>query len=113
MATPVMVGLAAAGAALAARAAVRAWQALQGMPARPSFPRAFLQNGFEATMSRAEALHILGLREGASRDKIREAHRRLMRINHPDAGGSAYLATKVNEAKDVLLGTGRRATSGF
>lgn len=91
---------------------MRAWQALQAMPARPKFPRAFLQGGFETDMSRKEALNVLGLREGAARDKIREAHRRLMRNNHPDTGGSAYLAMKVNEAKDVLLGGGRRATGG-
>jgi DnaJ family protein C protein 19 len=113
MATPILAGVAVAGAALAGRAAIRAWQALKAAPARPKFPRAFLQGGFEPTMSRTEALQILGLREGAPREKIREAHRKLMRINHPDTGGSAYLAAKVNEAKDVLLGTGRRPTAGL
>lgn len=112
MATPVVVGATAAGVALAGRAALRAWQAVQAMPARPRFPRAFTQGGFEVQMSRREALHVLGLREGVSRDKVREAHRRLMRNNHPDIGGSAYLATKVNEAKDVLTGGGRRVTGG-
>jgi DnaJ family protein C protein 19 len=112
MATPLLAGIAVAGAALAGRAAIRAWQVLKTAPARPKFPRSFLQGGFEPTMSRTEALHILGLREGAPREKVREAHRRLMRINHPDTGGSAYLAAKVNEAKEVLLGTGRRPTAG-
>jgi len=57
-----------------------------------------------STMSRAEALKVLGLSAGASADDIREAHRRLILQNHPDRGGSDYLASKINEAKDVLLG---------
>lgn len=55
-------------------------------------------------MSRGEALSVLGLQEGCTSDDIREAHRRMMKSAHPDAGGSDYLAAKVNEAKDVLLG---------
>lgn len=55
-------------------------------------------------MSRGEALSVLGLQEGCTSNDIREAHRRMMKSAHPDAGGSDYLAAKVNEAKDVLLG---------
>jgi hypothetical protein len=55
------------------------------------------------TMSRTEALRVLGLPDGASEDDIRAAHRKLIMSNHPDKGGSDYLASKINEAKDVLL----------
>ena len=55
-------------------------------------------------MSRSEAYSVLGLDAGASDDAIRAAHRRLMQQIHPDKGGSNYLAAKINQAKDVLLG---------
>ncbi len=55
-------------------------------------------------MSKDEALEVLGLAAGAGAPAIHEAHRRLMQIVHPDRGGSAYFAVKVNQARDVLLG---------
>lgn len=55
-------------------------------------------------MSRAEALSVLGLHDGASEAEIRAAYLRLMRTAHPDRGGSDWLAARVNEARDVLLG---------
>ena len=55
-------------------------------------------------MSREEAFQVLGLHVGASEADIRAAHHRLMRAAHPDAGGSDWLASRVNQARDVLLG---------
>jgi hypothetical protein len=60
--------------------------------------------GPRTDMTRQEALAILGLQEGATDEEIRAAHRRLIVRMHPDAGGSAELAARINRAKDVLLG---------
>ena len=55
-------------------------------------------------MSREEACEVLGVGVAATPEEITEAYRRLMQKMHPDQGGSTYLAAKINQARDVLLG---------
>ncbi len=58
----------------------------------------------DPAMTREEAYEVLGLPAGASQEEIRLAHRRLIQRLHPDRGGSAYLAARLNQARRVLLG---------
>ena len=54
-------------------------------------------------MSLSEARSILGVGEGASRQEIQAAWKRLMARTHPDQGGTEGLAIRVNAARDRLL----------
>ena len=80
------------------------WQASRGRRVNGPGMRDRTASRTQAPMSRHEAYEILGLRPGASDTEIREAHRRLMRAAHPDTGGSDWLASRVNQARDILLG---------
>merc|ERR1712224_790884 len=96
-----------AGAKAAGEGAKAASSAMGGAGAAFSKLKNFVsaadKGGFADPMTRREAFHVLGLKEGSNRTKVREQHKKLMILNHPDAGGSPFLASKVNEAKDYIL----------
>mmetsp|Transcript_9852 Transcript_9852/g.19661 ORF Transcript_9852/g.19661 Transcript_9852/m.19661 type:complete len:120 (-) Transcript_9852:653-1012(-) len=118
MASAFMLAAGVAAAALAGRAILR--QAQTGGPAAGAgffshfsgAIRGGSEKGFEEPMSRAEAAKILGVRVGADKETIGKVHRKLMILNHPDRGGSPFLATKVNEAKETLTG-GNKSNNPF
>lgn len=63
----------------------------QGAQARP------------AGRAERKARDLLELPRHADEAMIRAAHRRLIARVHPDAGGTAELARRVNQARDILL----------
>lgn len=103
MTTPIIAGASVAALALTGRAAILSFEAWRKAPPRM---RKFYDGGFEPEMTKREAALILGVRESAAKDKVLAAHRKVMIANHPDAGGSDYIATKINEAKAKLLKKG-------
>lgn len=92
------------GALALGTAAVLAWQgslwSYLGGRAKVSEGRPQAQM---TSMTRKEALDILELGPDPTAEEIKDAHHAMMMKNHPDQGGSDYFATKINQAKDILL----------
>ncbi|KAF8071842.1 hypothetical protein FPV67DRAFT_1778989 [Lyophyllum atratum] len=98
MATPVILGVSAIAAAVLGRSVIK-----RGLFAGKGAAEQWAKGGFKAKMDRKEAISILGLKDGPQlRTRLKDAHRHIMLANHPDRGGSPYLASKINEAKDLL-----------
>jgi len=76
------------------------WRMIRGQPADSAPPPP--PQG-DSALTRAQAFEILGLSPDAGPDEIRAAHLRLMQANHPDRGGSTWIAARLNQARDLLL----------
>ena len=93
---------------------MRAFQRFQAMPKAPKGFKSLPKGGFEPKMSRREAALIVAIKyffptsdfDGSERNfskqKLAERYKTVMLANHPDRGGSPYLALKINEARRVL-----------
>ncbi|XP_035532414.1 dnaJ homolog subfamily C member 15 [Morone saxatilis] len=112
--TLIAVGLGVAAAGFAGRYAFQLWKPLgqvfsETVKKMPSSAfSSYYKGGFNQKMCKREASLILGISPTSTKTKVREAHRRIMVLNHPDKGGSPFLAAKINEAKDLLDKESRR-----
>uniref|UniRef100_A0A8C5VCF8 Mitochondrial import inner membrane translocase subunit TIM14 n=1 Tax=Microcebus murinus TaxID=30608 RepID=A0A8C5VCF8_MICMU len=82
-------------------------QVFQNLP-KPGLGGGYCRGGFEPKMTKLEAALILGVSPTANKEKIRDAHGRIILLNQPDKGGSPYIAAKINEAKDLLEGQDKK-----
>ncbi len=85
--------------------AYAAWRMISSV--RQQMPKGSQRSANEmhssSDMTIKEAYEILGIKPGASEEEILAAYRQLMAKCHPDAGGNDWMASKLNEAKDILL----------
>ncbi|KAH0709979.1 hypothetical protein KY284_011406 [Solanum tuberosum] len=124
-AAPIVAGVAIVPAPYVSRYEVQAWQSFKVRPPTARM-RKFYGGDFQPKMSRMKAALILGVslkvcrkqspyphKESTEAHRVREAHKKVTVANHPDAGGNHYLASKIKEAKDTLLGKTENSGSAF
>jgi predicted lipid-binding transport protein (Tim44 family) len=71
--------------------------------ARINAARAPRQPPLSSKMTDQDARSLLGVGPDATAEEIPAAYTRLMRMAHPDKGGTTGLATQLNAARDRLL----------
>lgn len=69
---------------------------------KPEIKKKFILHTREK-IDKTTAYQILELRKGASFEEVEQAYKRLILKNHPDNGGSTYLAKLIIEAKTILM----------
>ena len=110
MAHFILAGAAAVSGLYAARVGLRVAQRMSEQKIGQNYSKggseAFRMHigGFDEYVSAHEARLILGVNESATKEEIKKTHRALILRNHADRGGSPYLARKINESRDVLMG---------
>ena len=107
MASTLAIGIGIAATAFLGRAGLVALRRYRNPSQFSSLGKPFYKGGFENKMTKREASLILEIPERAMnrpdwKEKLRKRHREVMLLNHPDRGGSPYVASKVNEAKEIL-----------
>nr|ACO15539.1 Mitochondrial import inner membrane translocase subunit TIM14 [Caligus clemensi] len=110
MSNLILVGLGLAGVGFAGRYASRAIPSLskkfettmKSIETTNWSNTKYYKGGLEGKMTKREAALILGVSPTAPPKRIKESHKKIMLLNHPDRGGSPYLAAKINEAKDFM-----------
>ena len=75
-----------------------AWKLVAGR-----WPWEYLRLASTRQQALTRARKLLGLRAGASRAEIIEAHRRLVALVHPDRGGTNDQVHEANAARDLLF----------
>jgi hypothetical protein len=80
------------------------WRFLIGLISKIFLYKRFKRGNSSKSISKSEALEILGLDEQASKHEILKRYQELMKKNHPDIGGSEWVTKKLNQARETLLG---------
>ncbi|MES1913438.1 MAG: hypothetical protein MHM6MM_005627 [Cercozoa sp. M6MM] len=67
------------------------------------------KGGFKETMDKSEAAMILGCRITANQAQIKQRFQVVMKHNHPDFGGSPYITSKINDARNIMIKSAEEA----